>query len=155
MTHWTTTGILFKGVLCSLFMPLLYFDTNVIIYASEESFNLFGKEISSSSGKLVFQTILCNHQVIISDWALKELELKNKLSQASMLLMLLEKKTVSIQKTDEDEQLAKEQCPNNIQDYLHCLLAKRAGAEYIVTRNTDDFMHFNNVIPIVKPEQLL
>lgn len=136
-------------------MSKLYIDTNILIYALGDSENPYGKDISSSARKLLFEAVTCKHQVIISNWTLKELELKNRLSEANFLLHLLKKKTIEIQKTEKDEQLAKEQNPNNVQDQLHCILAKKSGAEYIVTRNVDDFNHFNNTIPVVKPEKLL
>jgi predicted nucleic acid-binding protein len=136
-------------------MPKLYIDTNILMYALGDSENLHGKDISTSARKLLFEAVICKHYVIISNWTLKELELKNKLSDANFLLQLLKKKTIKIQKTDEDEQLAKEQNPENIQDQLHCILAQKAEADYIVTRNTHDFNHFNTIIPIVKPEKLL
>ncbi len=134
-------------------MAKLYLDTNIIIYAIGDSKNLFGKDISSSARKLLFEASKCKHYIIISDWTLKELELKNKLEDASFLLELLKKKTINIKKTEEDEAIAKEQNPNNVQDQLHCILAKKAGANYLVTRNVNDFKHC--ILPVIKPEQLL
>jgi len=131
-------------------MTKLYIDTNILIYAIEDSENIYGSDISSSSRKLLFEAVTCKYQVIISSWTLKELEQKSKLSEATFLLTLLKKKTISIQKTAEDEELAKEQNSDNVPDQLHCILAKKAGADYIVTRNVDDFNHFSSIIPIVK-----
>jgi len=131
----------------------LYIDTNIIIYALEDSKNHFGKDISASSRKLLFQSMNCKHHIIISDWTLKELELKNKLLESNFLLELLKKKTININKTIKDEALAKKQNPNHIQDQLHCILAIKAGADYLVTRNIDDFKQC--IIPIIKPENLL
>ena len=134
-------------------MAKLYIDTNILIYAIDDAKNRFGKNISASSRKLLFQSMTCKHHIIISDWTLKELKIINKLSEASFLLELLKKKTININKTIKDEALAKKQNPNHIQDQLHCILALKAGADYIVTRNIADFKHCT--IPVVKPEKLL
>ncbi|MFT4309089.1 MAG: PIN domain-containing protein [Candidatus Woesearchaeota archaeon] len=134
-------------------MARLYIDTNIIMYALDDTMNLFGKDISASSRVLLFRAAKCEHNVIISDWTLKELEIKKRLSSARILLKILEKKTIKVRKTEEDEEMARSQNPNNVQDELHCILARRAKADYIVTRNTNDFK--NSKVPTIKPEQLL
>lgn len=123
------------------------------MYALDDTMNLFGKDISASSRVLLFRAAKCEHNVIISDWTLKELEIKKRLSSARILLKILEKKTIKVRKTEEDEEMARSQNPNNVQDELHCILARRAKADYIVTRNTNDFK--NSKVPTIKPEQLL
>ena len=136
-------------------MTKLYIDTNVFVYAFEDSKNLFGGDISSSASRLFFEAISCKYQVIISSWALEELAGLRKLEQAHMLFTLLKQKVLKIEHTSEDVDSAKKASPRHFHDELHGLLAIKAGADYIVTRNTQDFVHFKERIPVVKPEWLL
>jgi len=71
-----------------------------------------------------------------------------------MLLKIVEKKTIRIQPTQEDIQKAKEQNSDHFQDELHGILALKSNADYIVTRNVDDFIQFKDRIKIVRPEDL-
>jgi len=136
-------------------MTKLYIDTNILIYAIEDSMNPFGDDIISSSSKLFWEAASCKYQVIISDWALEELSRIKTPQECMMLLKIVEKKTLKIQPTEEEEAQAKQQNPDHFQDELHGILALRARADYIVTRNVDDFKHFMGRINVVKPEKLL
>ena len=134
-------------------MALLYLDTNIIIYAGEDN-NIYGKDLSGSSSKLLFDVITCKHKVIISDWLLKELSGLKKVEQCSMILKMLKPKTRIITYSEEDIKKAKEMNPKNFGDELHGILAIRARADYIVTRNIKDFVHLRHKIKVVKPEEL-
>lgn len=133
----------------------LYIDTNILIYALEDSKNPYGKDISSSSSKLLWEVVSCKYQVIISSWALEELSNLRKLEQSQMLLKILSKKTIKIVHTQEDIDKAKQHNPEHFQDELHGILALKANADYIITRNIEDFNNFEDRIKIVKPEKLL
>jgi len=135
-------------------MTTLYLDTNIIIYASEDCRNLFGKDISTSSSKLLFDVVSCKYYIIVSDWLLEELSGLRKLEQASMLFKMLKPKTKRVSYSEEDLVRAKQQNPDNFRDELHAILAIKSGADYIVTRNINDFKHLKNKIRIVKPEDL-
>ena len=114
-------------------MSKLYIDTNILIYGTEESKNLFGKDISNSSAKLFTDAISCKHHIIISSWTLDELLRKRSLESANMLFALLKKKTIKVFHTEEELQNAKENNPSHFQDELHGILALKANADYIVT----------------------
>lgn len=132
----------------------LYIDTNILIYAIEDSKNPYGEDISSSSSKLFWESASCKYHVIISDWALEELSRRKTPQEVVMLLKIVEKKTIRIQPTQEDIQKAKEQNSDHFQDELHGILALKSNADYIVTRNVDDFIQFKDRIKIVRPEDL-
>ncbi|USN45753.1 MAG: hypothetical protein H6502_01315 [Candidatus Woesearchaeota archaeon] len=136
-------------------MPKLYLDTNIFVYANEDSKNLQGKEIAISSSELIGQAIVCKHYLIISSWALEELRRIKKLEQAQIFFKLIEKKKILVAHSEEDIKKAKEQNPDNFQDELHGILALKSGADYIVTRNIKDFKHFEDRIKVTKPEFLL
>ncbi|MFH1649094.1 MAG: PIN domain-containing protein [Candidatus Woesearchaeota archaeon] len=137
-----------------LFSMLLYLDTNILIYAIEDSKNRFGKDISSSSALLLSDAITCKHEVVISSWTLKELHGLHKLDQSRMILKMLQKKTIKVEHTHKDIDLATKMNPNHFQDTLHGILALKSGAECIVTRNVRDFVAFSDNILIAKPEEL-
>lgn len=136
-------------------MIKLYLDTNIFVYAGEDSKNLYGKEIASSSSNLIWQAIACKYHLIISSWALEELRNIKKLEQSQMLFKLIKKKKILVVHSQEDIKQAKEQNPNHFQDELHGILALKSNADYIVTRNVCDFEHFKDRIKITKPEFLL
>jgi len=135
-------------------MTTLYLDTNIIIYATEDSKNLFGKDISASSSELLFDVVSCKYHIIVSDWLLEELSGLRKLEQASMLFKMLKPKTRRVSYSQKDIAMAKQQNPDNFKDELHAILAIKSGADYIVTRNINDFKHLKDKIKIVKPEDL-
>ena len=135
-------------------MTTLYLDTNIVIYASEDCKNLFGNDISASSSKLLFDVISCKYHIIVSDWLLEELSGLRKLEQASMLFKILKPKTKRISYSEEDMNQARQQNPANFRDELHAILAIKSGADYIVTRNINDFKHLKDRIMIVKPDDL-
>ena len=135
-------------------MACVYVDTNILIYGSESSQNIYGKDISSSSATFFHETINCKHTVVISTWALEELSGLRKLDQTKMLITLIKKKTTFISHTQEELALAKTQAPDNFRDHLHGMLAIKAGASHLVTRNTDDFVAFADKLTISKPEHL-
>ena len=136
-------------------MTTLYVDTNILIYGIEESKNLYGKDLSSSAAKLFSQVIACKYEIILSSWTMDELLHKRKLEDSKMLFLLLQKKVIKIFHTEEELQEAKANNPSHFQDELHGMLALKANADYIVTRNIDDFSNFSDRINIVKPEYLI
>ena len=140
-------------------MARLYIDTNVIIDAVEGGENLFGKNIGNAASDLFFAAASCKHDLVLSTWMLHELY-NNRNNpktpeETKMLFAFIKNKIISVKHTEEDIAEAKKNNPGHFQDELHGMLALRAGADYIVTRNTPDFRKFKDRIQIVKPEELL
>ncbi|MFH1510379.1 MAG: hypothetical protein ABIF10_01705 [Candidatus Woesearchaeota archaeon] len=136
-------------------MTTLYIDTNILIYGVEESRNLYGKDLSNSATRLFAEVIGCKYRIILSSWTMTELLNKRRLEDSKMLFTLLQKKIIKVFHTEEELLKAKENNPSHFQDELHGMLALRANADYIVTRNVDDFINFIDRIKVVKPEHLL
>lgn len=132
---------------------MLYLDTNILIYAIEDSKNPWGKDLSDSSVRLLGDVLSCKHHVIISSWTLEELRNTKRLEQAMPLLHMLKKKTTKIYYTQQEKETAKRLNPH-FQDELHGILALRAKATHIVTRDIAGFRHFKNRISVVRPEEL-
>ncbi len=133
----------------------LYIDTNIIVYAIENSRNLYGKDISRPSVRLFFEALSCKYELIISSWTLQELNYLRKLENVGTFIGMLKKKIIKIEHTEEDISRAKKENPEHFQDELHGMLALKSGADYIVTRDIKGFLHFRDRICIVKPEELI
>ncbi len=65
----------------------------------------------------------------------------------------LKKKVVKVEHNEKDLDKAKKMS-EHFQDALHVLLAIKANAEIIVTRNLRDFLPYSNLIKIKLPENL-
>jgi len=121
-------------------MVKIYCDTNILL-------DYFGsrKDRFRDLGEFAFQifrrTLDCEFELIISDWLLYEL--KNYVPPEKLKDFLEEfkkkNKIIKINKTDEDIKKAKE-ISSHFQDILHQLLAKKAGAKYLLTRDIQGYV---------------
>lgn len=134
-------------------MPTLYVDTNIFVYAVEDSKNKYGQDISFSSSKLFEEAISCKHTIVLSSWTLLDLSSIQRLEKLEMLFQLLQRKIIRVSHSDKDIFHSKKKKRSHFEDEMHILLAERTNAEYIVTRNVKDFMH--SKIPAIRPEDLL
>ena len=135
-------------------MTTLYIDTNIIIDAVEGRKNKFGKDIGNPAADLFLEAISCKYNVIISSWTMYELSRHKTLEQTHILFLMLEKKIIHIEHTEEDIKNAKSESPEHFQDALHAILAIKSHADCLVTRNTEDFVKFKEKVKIAKPEEL-
>ncbi len=133
----------------------LYIDTNVFVYASEDSKNIYGKDLSESASKIFFESSKCKFFIVISSWTLEELSRIKKVENLKFLFELIRKKIVTIQYSEEDLYNAKKLNSEHYHDALHFLLALKSKADYIVTRNVKDFEEYKSKIKVVKPEFIL
>ena len=110
----------------------LYIDTNVYLdyfldrKKSEYAFRLFKKSLA------------CRFHIIISDQVLAELYRQIEYSEIKFLFELLKHKMIFVKSEISDEIYAKT-IPTHFEDALHIALAKKSGADTIVTNNTKDF----------------
>ncbi|MHA1829509.1 MAG: type II toxin-antitoxin system VapC family toxin [Candidatus Heimdallarchaeaceae archaeon] len=135
-------------------MSILYVDTNVFIDAITGRANKHGKDISEAAGKMFYDSIACKYHIAISTWTLRELYRTIDITEAKMLFQMIKNKIITVKHTEEDIEKAKELNPEHFQDALHALLAIKAGAECVVTRNLSDFACTNHLIQAKLPEQL-
>lgn len=95
--------------------------------------------------------------LIISDHLLYEL--KNNLDDESKITELLEPlnkkgKIIKVTKTREDILKAKEISQENWKDALHAILANKAKAVYLLTRNIKDYADCKHLVEIKFPENI-
>ena len=131
----------------------IYCDTNIYLDFLLDRKNLFGSNLGDKAFSVFYKVLSCKFILVVSSWNL--IELKNKIEHNSlnMLFSFLKKKVVTIQHTKEDIEKAKEMS-EHFQDALHVILAVKAGAKFLITRNVKDFLPFRNFIEIKLPKYL-
>lgn len=132
----------------------IYCDTNFYIdYLENRTDKL--RPLGSFAFELLRRTVECEFKIIISDFVISELEKYIKEERIKELLITLEKakKLLVILKSNKDIQKAR-RLSKNKSDALHAVLAKKADAEYIVTRNLKDFEEFSHLVRPILPENI-
>ncbi len=95
------------------------------------------------------------YKLIISDWLLYEIKKLNHEENFNDFLKQFEDESlIKVERSNEDERKARQLSPSNFPDAMHVILAKKADAIYLVTRNIQDFAEFCKIIEIVTPESL-
>jgi len=94
------------------------------------------------------------YTLVISDWV--KTEFKHVIGSDEKLNKLLDgiNNKISVTKTREDEDKARELSKNNFADALHVILAKKAEAVILTTRDLPHFAEFQKLIEISLPESL-
>lgn len=101
---------------------------------------------SGAAFKVFNDVISCLHHIIVSDLVLHELSKNIDYEETVVLFKILEPKLIRIKTSDLDRREAK-LIHTHFEDALHIVLAKRAKANLIVTRNVKDFSSFKTKRP--------
>lgn len=120
----------------------IYVDTNVYLDYLLKRANKNGEDLSKSAFEVFKRAVSCEFYIVWSYHLLQELHANIKESDTLMLLAFLKKKLI----VAEDE-------PGYRGDEKHAVLAEKAGAELIVTRDKKHFCNFS--VKAVLPEELL
>ncbi len=95
------------------------------------------------------------YTLVISDWVVDEFKkYKDKEILTEFLDSFEKESLVEIERTKEDIQKARELSSDNFPDALHVILARKADAVYLITRNIQDFAEFKDLIEVTTPEIL-
>ena len=135
-------------------LNLLYVDTNVFIDALVERENKYGKNLSRHAGNFFYDAIRGKRRIVMSNWTIKELYKKGHSTEVLLFELIKKSMTPIIEYTDEDVEKAKQLNPDHYEDALHVLLAVKAGAECVVTRNIEDFEKSSHLIEARVPERV-
>lgn len=121
----------------------LYLDTNVLV-------DILDRE-DSASYNLFLRSLRCQHTLVISSWALRELARIGYEQQCYTIMAILgaNKKVIFVRKMRDDEIVART-AATHYADAVHYAIAKRT-ADGIVTWNTRDFP-FTDII-VGKPSE--
>jgi len=116
----------------------IYVDTNIYLDFLLERKNLEERDLSEYSYNVFERTISCEFTIVVSDKILSELRKHLDPGKASALFKLIKGKIIKIIATDEDIEKAKN-INTHFEDAIHVVLALKAEADLIVTRNKKDF----------------
>lgn len=134
---------------------LIYIDTCIFLNAAGREEDEKGRLLWPMADALFSRAIQGEFKVVRSDWLMIELSWHDS-DELQMILTLLDKNNCFVDvKTDsaiKTEVMA--HSGNNADDYHHVLLAVKAGAEILVTKNYEHFKEWEHLISIKYPDQL-
>jgi predicted nucleic acid-binding protein len=133
----------------------IYCDTNFYLdYFLDRTDGL--RPLGTFAFNLIKEVVDCKYEIIISDWVLIELE-NNGVPEENIGFILNDLKKIrklKIVVREENDIRDAKKLSKNWPDALHVLLAKRAGAKVLVTRNIKDYADFQHLLEIKLPENL-
>ncbi len=128
----------------------IYVDTNVYLDYLLERENKSGQSLDDIAFEVLRRARSCEFEIVLSDHVLNELYRQVDVEQAEMLWGMLKKKIVPVQTEQQDIDLART-LPTHVADALHIVLARKMGAEIVVTRNVADF---RDLMETKRPEDI-
>ncbi len=131
----------------------IYCDTNIYLDYLEDRSNLFGKNIGDRAFDVFNRALTCEFEIIVSGWTLAELKNHANFDSLNMLFSFLKRKIITIEHTEEDVEEAKKMSAH-FQDALHAILASKAGASFLVTRDIYEFLKYRDLVEPKLPENL-
>jgi predicted nucleic acid-binding protein len=135
-------------------MCRIYCDTCVYIDLFEGRKDKF-RDLGEFALSVFRQVRDKKYKLIISDWLLHELEKQDHHNNFKNLIKSFETENlIKVELSSEDKREARKLSKTNLPDAKHVVLAKKANAIYLVTRNVQDFAEFREVIEIILPESL-
>ena len=136
-------------------MSRLYIDTNLFINVINDEVSMHSnKNMAEPASRLFFEALSCKHTLLISTWTVKELLKKLHPDKIKASFEILKKKIEIYKYSSEEEAQARKRSETNFPDALHIVIAETVKADYINTRNIDDFLQIGTKISIRKPELL-
>ena len=135
-------------------MRKIYVDTNVFIDAVTGRKNRRGRDLSVPAGKIFTDAMSCKYYVVVSNLTLQELYGLVDSSKLRVLFKMIEKKIIKVDYSEKEKEEARNLDPENSKDALHGLLAVKAEAECVITRDLSGFACVSNLIQAKLPEQL-
>ncbi len=135
-------------------MCRIYCDTCVYIDLFEGRKDRF-RDLGEFALSLFRKVREKEYKLIISDWLLYEIKkLSHEKNFNDLLKQFEDEYLIKVERSNEDERKARQLSPSNFPDAMHVILAKKANAIYLVTRNIQDFAEFCKIIEIATPESL-
>ena len=97
----------------------------------------------------------CGFGLVVSDWLLTEL--RSHLTEVEIediLSVYRDKKKLITVNEQEGDRMRARKISSHWQDPLHAILAKRAGADFLVTRNIRDYGECGHLVKVMLPESI-
>ncbi len=127
-------------------MERVYVDTCIFMDALLDRKNKSGRDIGTPAMSFFSRASGCEFRIIISDWTLEELYRNLDEKRLKEFLSDIEHKVERCGYNEEDIKKAREKS-GHWQDFLHGILAEKSDADYIATRNIEDFRILSAVQP--------
>lgn len=139
-------------------MTKIYVDTNVYLDYFEGRTD-YMRPLGDFAYEVFQRTLSCEFTIILSGLVVKEILNNRDEEQVYDLINELKEKNkiIKTKATFEDKEKAGQivkQKRTSFPDTLHAVIAQRMGAEYLVTRNIQDFVELQEMTKIVLPEHL-
>lgn len=128
---------------------IIYLDTCVFL-------DYFMQQRGGSTAyNILMRALKCEFNIVVSDWLLVELKHYANPNQTKVFFASLSKrnKIIKVSTSDKDKEEAKK-ISEHFQDSLHAVLARKAGAKKLVTRNIQDYRNCRHLIEVVFPEDV-
>ena len=125
-------------------MKTLYVDTNIYLDFLLNRKNKLGVPLGPKAWNMFSKILFGDYVIMVSTKVLEEIEGEIKdFGKAKMLFEFLKLKIKKIPYTQDELDQAEKMDKEHRNDALHALLANKHGADYLVTRNTNDFKKFS------------
>jgi predicted nucleic acid-binding protein len=134
----------------------VYVDTSVILDYIEQRIGKHGEPLGEYADRFFINAVIRHFEVILSTKVLEELYGHVAAVRTTMLMTWLKKESeLKIVKYNPDDLIAAQKLDaDNRNDALHALLANRAKADVLVTRNIKDFVKFSFLVKPELPENI-
>ncbi len=127
-----------------MILEKVYIDTNIFLDALEDRKSKGGRDFGTPAMSIFSQAAHGRFKIIVSDWTLEELYKHADHEAVKELLSKMEGQIIRCEYTEEQKKEA-QQSAKHWQDYLHGLIAKKEGADCIITQNVRDLRHLSGI----------
>lgn len=133
-------------------MVKIYCDTNIFIdYFNERTDRL--RPLKDFAFEFFSKGWNCSFELIISDWLLKELRNHLKEEQIQEVLnMYRDKNKLHTVYEKFGDRIKAREISEHWDDALHAILANKAGADFLATRNIRHYENCEELVQIILPE---
>lgn len=137
----------------------IYIDTNVYldyIWRRKDSI----RDLYEFAFQLFRRALNGEFKIVISDWLLYELKkaIKKEIDTERLNRLITDLKDkgriITVSKSKDDWKKAKEISPEHPDDALHAILAKKANAVCVITRNLSHYADASSIIDVKCPENI-
>ena len=139
-------------------MKIIYIDANIYIDHFDGRIDKL-RPLGEFAFNLLRRTLDCEFKIIFSSLVLDELVYNSYEEKIKELINDFKEKDkiINVDCSEEDKKKAGDICKEKKTDFndtVHAVIAKRMKADYLVTRNVQDFIELQDLVEIVYPENL-
>lgn len=135
-------------------MRVVYLDTNIYLDYLLDRVGKTGNKLGDRASKVFMMAFRGEIAIAASDLNMREFSRQADVRQLNTMFLLI-RNHIRIYTTDEDREEAGKLSKINFDDALHVVLAKKAGASVIITRNKDHFAPFASIMKPCLPEEFV